>query len=60
MVNTTIGSQKGYIYAIKVQKNGINVNQTLGAKSPHPYEMEVAVPKGIKLSDIMGYKPINK
>jgi len=55
-----VGSQKGYIYLIKEQSYGINVNEVLGAKSPHPYEMEVAVPGGIRLSDVIGYKPINK
>ncbi|MBN8865913.1 MAG: hypothetical protein J0H92_21240 [Sphingobacteriales bacterium] len=41
-------------------KNGVNVNQSLGTKSPHPNEFEVAVPNKIKSSDIIGSKPHNK
>lgn len=54
-----IGNQKGYIYKIKMQNSGVNVNETLGVKSPHPYEFEVAVPNQIKLSEVIGVKPHN-
>jgi hypothetical protein len=52
--------QKGYIYKIKWQEKGVNVNEILGTKSPHPAEMEVAVPGKIKASDIISTKPLNQ
>lgn len=50
-------AKKG-IYKIKWQSNGVNVNEVLGAKSPHPVEKEIAVPKKISISDIVDAKPI--
>ncbi len=54
------GSQKGYIYKIKWQDAGKNVNEILGSKSPHPEELEVAVPGKIASSDIISVKPVNQ
>jgi len=33
-------------------KNGIDVNEVLGSKSPFPHELEIAIPDGVKPSDI--------
>ena len=48
----------GYVYSIKEQASGIDVNAILGAKSPFPEEMEVAVPYGIKSTDILGAREV--
>ena len=59
VLNKIFSGQKGYIYKIKWQENGKNVNEILGVKSPHPEEMEIAVPNKIKSSDIISSKPLN-
>jgi hypothetical protein len=50
---TNFGSRDGFVYAVN-PRNGIDVNDALGAKSPFPGELEVAVPGGVKSSDIRG------
>jgi uncharacterized protein RhaS with RHS repeats len=49
----------GYVYTIRGQSNGIDVNTTLGSKSPFPNELEIAVPNGIKPGDIMGARQVS-
>jgi RHS repeat-associated protein len=48
---------EGYIYKIKPQATGRDVNKILGSASPFPYEQEVAIPLNIPASDV---KPIKK
>ena len=54
------GRRQGYIYEIKWQAKGRNVNKVLGEQSPLPFEFEIAVPKTIKVKDIINFKAINK
>ncbi len=56
---TGFGTRDGFVYAIK-PKNGIDVNATLGSKSPYPTELEIAVPGGISPKDILGATPVYK
>ena len=54
-LNSTLefsAGRKGFIYKIKPQSNGININKALGKSSPFPGENEVAVPLNIPASDI--------
>jgi hypothetical protein len=60
VLENLFGSQKGYIYKIKWQENGKNVNELLGSKSPHPEELGIAVPEKIKPSDIISSKSVNQ
>jgi RHS repeat-associated protein len=48
----------GFVYTIRGQTEGIDVNAVLGAKSPFPYELEIAVPGGVKPIDIMGARQV--
>lgn len=41
----------GYVYTIRRQANGVDVNAVLGARNPFPSELEIAVPGGIKPSE---------
>ncbi|HTN45655.1 MAG TPA: RHS repeat-associated core domain-containing protein [Flavipsychrobacter sp.] len=50
----------GYIYTIKWQPKGIDVNQALGWKSPFPSEQEVAVPLYINALDIQSFSKFGK
>jgi RHS repeat-associated protein len=54
-----VGNQKGYIYKIRMQSNGVDVNKVLDPKSPYPNEMEMAVPGKINIKDVLEYKPVN-
>ncbi|MBN6065371.1 hypothetical protein HYE66_02710, partial [Aggregatibacter actinomycetemcomitans] len=56
---TGFGTRDGFVYAVK-PKNGIDVNATLGSKSPYPTELEIAVPGGISPKDILGATPVYK
>ncbi|ASA58213.1 hypothetical protein BSQ33_21265 [Vibrio gazogenes] len=40
-----------YIYVVR-PIDGIDVNKTLGTDSPHPTELEIAIPNGVKPKDI--------
>jgi len=51
--------RKGYLYTIKDNGNGTDVNKTMGSSSPFPTESEVAVPKKIPSSDIISSQPVN-
>ncbi len=51
-------TSEGYRYTVNPE-GGINVNEALGTLSPHTREMEVAVPGGIKSSNIRGATPLN-
>ena len=37
----------GFVYTARGQPNGVDVNSTLGSRSPHHTELEIAVPGGI-------------
>jgi hypothetical protein len=56
---TDYGSREGFVYTVR-PRNGIDVNQTLGSRSPFPYEQEIVVPGGISPSDIRGVTPVSK
>lgn len=49
--------KNGYVYVIRTER-GIDVNATLGAKSPFPEQFEVAIPGGVKSSEVMGAFPM--
>ena len=48
----------GYVYTIKGQPHGVDVNSTLGNLSPHRNELEIAVPGGVNPLDIMGARAV--
>ncbi|MEW5992824.1 MAG: hemagglutinin repeat-containing protein [Candidatus Zixiibacteriota bacterium] len=48
----------GFVYTIRGQADGVDVNAVLGAKSPFPHELEIAVPGGVKPTDIMGARQV--
>ena len=50
---------KGFVYAIRQQSNGIDVNKTLGKNTPFPDEVEIAISGGISNKDILGVTPVN-
>ena len=43
----------GYVYVIRA-RGGIDVNATLGRRSPHPSELEMVFPGGIPTERIVG------
>jgi hypothetical protein len=45
--------KNGYVYEIK-SSNYVDVNKTLGSKSPFPEQMEFSIPSGVKPSQIKG------
>ena len=49
----------GYVYTVKPDK-AVDVNKTLGNRSPFPDEQEVVIPGGIKPYNIKGATPVNK
>ncbi|WP_371851760.1 scabin-related ADP-ribosyltransferase [Duganella phyllosphaerae] len=49
----------GFVYTMRGQPNGVDVNATLGTRSPFRSELEIAVPGGINSSDIMGARAIS-
>ncbi|MDO3608387.1 scabin-related ADP-ribosyltransferase, partial [Ralstonia pseudosolanacearum] len=49
---------EGYVYTIRGQRQGLDVNAILGPRSPHPDELEIAVPGGISPFDIMGARQV--
>ncbi|WP_422047231.1 RHS repeat-associated core domain-containing protein [Rosenbergiella epipactidis] len=51
--------QKGFVYAIRQQPSGIDVNKVLGNNTPFPDEVEIAIPGAISNKDIMGVTPVN-
>ena len=52
LIKTINSGTNGYIYTIKWQQMGRDVNAELGSKSPHPEEQEIAVPYFIPAYDI--------
>ncbi len=48
----------GYVYTVRDQPLGRDVNAELGAKSPFPSEQEIAVPGGVKVEDIVGAREV--
>lgn len=49
----------GFVYTMRGQPHGVDINATLGTNHPFSYELEIAVPGGIKPSDIMGGRAMN-
>jgi hypothetical protein len=49
----------GFVYTIRGQAHGLDVNEILGKNSPHRNEFEIAVPGGIPSSEIMGARLVN-
>ena len=49
--------KNGFVYEIQTSR-GIDVNQTLGAQSPFPEQLEHAIPGGILPSEIVGAYPM--
>ena len=47
------GGADGYVYKIRRPSNGVDVNATLGAASPHPSEKEIAFPLQIRNTSII-------
>ncbi|WP_327196751.1 scabin-related ADP-ribosyltransferase, partial [Xanthomonas albilineans] len=48
----------GYVYTIRGQAHGLDVNAILGLQSPFPHEFEIAIPGGINPLDIMGARQV--
>ncbi|WP_439899160.1 scabin-related ADP-ribosyltransferase [Pseudomonas gingeri] len=48
----------GYVYTIRGQSQGLDVNAILGRRSPFPQEFEIAVPSGVRPQDIMGARQV--
>lgn len=46
--------EDSYVYSIQNSGKGVDVNATLGSRSPIPHQQEVAVPGGIPSSGIIG------
>lgn len=49
----------GYVYYIDKPAGGLDVNSILGAKSPFPYEFEIAYPGNISSQHIIGASNMN-
>jgi RHS repeat-associated protein len=59
----SIESAKGfsggrYVYLIDKRVKGVDVNKTLGSRSPYPGELEMAVPNGIPSQNIIGAQQV--
>lgn len=54
------GRRDGYLYVIRYQPTGRDVNSELGAASPFPQQQEVAVPNRINFGEIIMYIPLKK
>ncbi|GAA0127533.1 hypothetical protein UT300019_34390 [Clostridium sp. CTA-19] len=52
-IEQQFAGKNGYMYEIETS-NYIDVNRTLGAKSPLPEQMEFSIPGGINQSQIKG------
>ena len=48
----------GYVYTVRKPPQALDVNATLGAKSPYPQEFEIAVPGAIRPQDILGARQV--
>lgn len=49
---------EGYVYTLRYQQEGVDVNKVLGSSSPFPHELEIAVPHKIESWDIMGARTV--
>jgi len=47
------GRNNGHVFVIKT-RNGIDVNKTLGAKSPFPEQFEIAIPNNVPNTQVFG------
>ena len=56
---TVYGTESGNVFIVS-SENGIDVNETLGKRSPFPEEQEIAIPYGVKPIKVLGYTPVNK
>jgi RHS repeat-associated protein len=45
--------RNGYVYSV-IPNGGIDVNATLGAASPYPEQMEIAIPGGVTPNNVIG------
>jgi hypothetical protein len=52
-------SDEGFVFTIRGQSQGIDVNGVLGTRSPFPDDLEIAVPGGIKSGDILGGRKVD-
>jgi hypothetical protein len=57
---TDFGDRDGYVYAIDPQRGGVDVNASLGDRSPFPHEEEIAIPGGIPNAEIRGAWPVDR
>ncbi len=48
----------GYVYTVRPGNGAVDVNSSLGKRSPFPHETEIAVSGGISPSDIMGARKV--
>ena len=48
----------GYVYTVRKPPQTLDVNATLGTKSPYPQEFEIAVPGVIRPQDILGARQV--
>lgn len=48
----------GYVYTVRKPPQALDVNATLGAKSPYPQEFEIAVLGAIRPQDILGARHV--
>ncbi len=48
----------GYVYTVRKPPQALDVNATLGAKSPYPQEFEIVVPGAIRPQDILGARQV--
>ncbi len=48
----------GYVYTVRKPPQALDVNATLGTKSPYPQEFEIAIPSAIRPQDILGARQV--
>ncbi|MFQ6553051.1 enterotoxin A family protein [Aestuariibius insulae] len=56
---TGYGTRDGYIYAVDTGNKGIDVNKSLGSRSPFPTKQEIAIPSSVSPNQIKGATPID-
>jgi len=47
-----------HVFVIRDSGNGVNVNATLGSQSPHPDELEIAIPNAIQANNVLGARRV--
>jgi hypothetical protein len=50
---------EGYVYTVRKPPQALDVNATLGAKSPYPQELEVVILGAIRPQDILGARQVS-